>query len=140
MVLIILTALYTVALPMLNSNIVGKVCLLEFTEIAKVLFMPHHRHCHQLGNQWNNKRNSGIQDNYCSSVIQDRCCNNESHQWPWLTFLEQCVTTVTSVQVAAVCCNTDLRSRRKRKSAKDTQTDMGESVRCSLLMLQVKNT
>jgi hypothetical protein len=87
----------------------GKVVLLEFSEIPKVLFKPHHRPWHQqvffdnhsLKELWtfslflkrNNNCNSGIQGHCCDSVIQDHCCES----------------TMTSIPiVSAVCSNSHL--------------------------------
>jgi hypothetical protein len=63
-------------------NKIGKVFSLEYTNIPKVFFTPHHGLLRHQGNQGNDKYHSGlkgkngIQGNYCNDVFQGHCCNN----------------------------------------------------------------
>jgi hypothetical protein len=109
---------------------------LEYTEIPKVFFMPHHRQWCQHVNQRNHKGNSGIWEHCCNNVIQGQCCNSVIQQWPlftvatmfsnndlgsyccnnvlqqspWFTLMQQCAPTMTPFYSVAMCSNNDLGS------------------------------
>lgn len=61
----------------LNKGV--QVYSLEYTDIPKVFFAPHHGRWRQQSDQGNSKGNRGkrgVQGNCCNSVIRGRCCNS----------------------------------------------------------------
>jgi hypothetical protein len=74
------------------TNKIGQVHSLEYNEIPKAFFTPHHRWWCQQGNQGNNKHYNHIKGRngtlgHCCTVIWDHCWNNICCQWPMFTLL-----------------------------------------------------
>jgi hypothetical protein len=81
--------------PSKNKNKIGKAYSLEYTEIPKMFFTPHHRRWRQQGNQGNNKCDNGIQSHCWNHVIRGH--------------LQQCDPTMTPVHIVVTMYSSSLR-------------------------------
>lgn len=107
---------------------------LEYTQIPKVYFTPHHGHWCKQCSSGNTKANNHIQGHCCNNLIQ--CCckcgpamaqSKLLQQWLWFTLLQQFVPA-TSIYGGCLF---------HRKNVADRYRDSHEwLVRCSSLMLE----
>jgi hypothetical protein len=104
-------------------NKFGKMYSLEYTDIPKAFFTPHHWRWRQKGDQESNKfyncikGNSGILGHCCTNVIRGHeiivetvwdnndlglhCCNSVHQQWPLFPSVRKYISIVTSVPIVA---------------------------------------